>query len=353
MSFASSSSSMNPPHRDNHYQSSTLPDRPIDPSLWTPSQCVDDISDRFRLSAEQRHDLHEALRIGSEATPKDMLLRVSAQAQMLEMRNEVFQMRTGMLEIKDEMSKLSNMMATMIRKDDGTESVLKDVRGILTKWDLSPSQKTNMIAVTKDFVCSATITSYETIDTAVKEELKANAKRYGFDDVFDKPDRVSVIKKEVGSQCRSIKNQYRVHILNSVDDKPASLAATVQLLYRKYKLEENLSLVASAQFTARVALLRRFARENLNCLRVESPATDLNETDLAYARKRQRTEEEPGSIPRRGRVSKENSFWHCFDKFLLEKLMQFGDDFESAKWKEYIAETLILDGVPQHTPSPL
>ncbi|KDR82324.1 hypothetical protein GALMADRAFT_262813 [Galerina marginata CBS 339.88] len=350
MSFASPS-----PYGNPH------PDHQITPP--TPSQFVDDVVDRYRLSADQRHDLHLALQFGSDLSYGDLLLRISAQAQMSELRNEVFEQRNEMFELrnkmlglKNEVFNISNMTKAMVRKSDETESVLNDARAILTKWDLSRGQKTNIIAVTKNSVCNATITSYETLDTAVKDELMENAKRYGFDDVFERPDRVAVVKKEIGNQCRSVKKQYRAHILHSVDDKATSLSETVQLLYRKYSMEANKSNAVPTPFTARVALLRRFACENIDFLRVESSTTEVNESESACARKRQRPKvsEEPESNTRRsGCISKENSFWYRFDKFLAEKLKEFGDDLASEKWKEYIAETLILDDVPLHTAAPL
>ncbi|KAG6826286.1 hypothetical protein H0H92_000435 [Tricholoma furcatifolium] len=183
--------------------------------------------------------------------------------------------------------------------------------------------------------------------------------------IFKNPNRERVLLSAIKTQCRVSKNALREMLRDSViGDSTSTLDDFCHMAANRFK-RGGAGFGVGAIERARMSVLRRFTHEHphlVNVLsledersptpgpgrsrtstprpesRADTPVTDSTEANIARPLKRKRTDGYAGGRPQKG-----HDYWSAVDSWFKVKLSDWGSNWGTPQWQEYMAATIQWD----------
>ncbi|KAE9385472.1 hypothetical protein BT96DRAFT_1007020 [Gymnopus androsaceus JB14] len=287
---------------------------------------IDNLAKEHNLTEKQRKNLHVMAKFASvdEGIAKPELL-----VKLYEMTLH-FELYNNPKTIEDQ-----NNTDTMRR-------MLRDLQIRMEQtFALTPNQNKTIRALAQDLIYDPLRTCYQDLSADVFDDIKKNAKQYGFDNVFGVPAYEKVLEKATVKHGSSVRNGFRQHLRDGMGKGLSVVEFTGRMnkIYlRAGGPAHNRELILN-----RNIILRNFIHQNPNAVWVdEEGEPDIEEEFDQPATGTKKRKLKPATA---GRVPKGQDFWSILDKWFAGKLEVLGKKMTDVKWKEFIDECRRLDEV--------
>ncbi|KAJ7050161.1 hypothetical protein C8F01DRAFT_1179609 [Mycena amicta] len=268
---------------------------------------TDGISNEFQLAPEHRNDLHTFRMLADQPGGENL--------QMVYLLAAVFKCT----ELGERVSNNYNIVKDVLEQA---------MAAIGQNLAVTKGQKADMRIVCHIKVFDPKRTSYDndTLCEEVLAHLKKNRDTNDFKAVFQSnaQNRLRAVTTQIRTECTYAKSDLRGLI--KADRQVCLTVATSNATRKMTGSADNITV----NHVFRMALLRRFARENPNLLE------DIKESGSNKRARNDDNNHDDTPTIRRPRTNEADSWWGKFSAFLAEKSAEWGSDMKSAGWSEYL-----------------
>ncbi|KAJ4477732.1 hypothetical protein C8J55DRAFT_489732 [Lentinula edodes] len=265
---------------------------------------VDEIRPQFTLEPRQVRELKGMVMVAPSVETEPLKLHLLTHAAICRLENK------------------SNANSDTASVKEVVDSAMKQ----LSKHIEIPSTSKEIIrTLGRDECANPARSSYGDVGKAVWARCKAEADVHDFSVFLSKTTHETAFKKVAEATGKKMLQQFRDDILATivVDEsgrkEPLNLEKATHILCKKYVKGGGGGTLHQFRF----AMIRRFMRES-----------ECEEEGPVLKRRK---------IGNGGRQTQDEAFWGRFDKYLKEKIDEFGMNMKDDKWKEYLTETVQAD----------
>ncbi|KAK1231631.1 hypothetical protein PQX77_005254 [Marasmius sp. AFHP31] len=225
----------------------------------------------------------------------------------------------------------------------GYRSVLKEMNMTLSvSFKLLDEHRSNIRALVRYKIWDPFCTDHhDGLEKSVMKYVTSNAEALTLSHAVKAPYRLGIIEKFITETSRSVRNNFRAKIRDSVDvDTAVDVLTWIQHTESKYVFAGAAAYSKKAVFV-KVLLLRAYIVANPHLVWDEEPEGSIESEDrVESTTKRQRTLKGGAKTTKSlgGRVAKGEDFWTKFDGFLKGKVDRMGGQLNTTDWRKYIEE---------------
>ncbi|KAK7464373.1 hypothetical protein VKT23_006540 [Stygiomarasmius scandens] len=335
---------------------SSFQDSDISMGMITPL-IVDTVAKDFQLEEWQRSILQNFVQlstVGLGLQQADVLMRLYHLALQFHLFNRRFEGDENANSLKAMLADLKIRLVTSFVLTSDQSVSMQPLYQITMDRHFDIQKTIRLIA--QELLYNPMRTCYREMDKDVFDYISERQKAMRFENIFGDPAREKVLEKEIARTCSSVRNGFRQHIRDSVENKTTLVNFTYAM--NKIYCRAGGEKFSSQTLLLRNAILRRFIWDNPHSVWKQESVKDIassttsngNEDDSAQPAGSFLLDEEEPSKKRRklpektgGRIPKGKDFWSLVDKFYDEKKKEFGKKITDPNWKSYVDGVLKFD----------
>ncbi|KAI1783112.1 hypothetical protein LXA43DRAFT_1135086 [Ganoderma leucocontextum] len=234
--------------------------------------------------------------------------------------------------------------------------LLADVEELVgTAWTLSDDQATTVRVVARDLLVAHSQSSYTMLHLEVMSHLRTRKESLGFGNVFGHPAHEKTLLTNIRKKTSNARTSLRELIICSIAGKTKRpLEDMVWDALNKFKKGGAGTDINNA-YLFRFALLRRWtyedlfadmvvdATDNLGTMIIQDLEEQAEQVSAPSSKKRKLEDGDKALKPTVGKVPKGEDFWSKMEQHLATCVTLWGDDTNTAEWREYLNETIQRD----------